>query len=309
MEDRTKGTMGGKVAVVTGAGSGQGFETALALAGMGATVVMVGRSLGRMGGPARDVRERSGNARVEVLEADLASMASVRRLAEGFLAGHGRLDVLVNNAGVFDGQRRVTEDGFEEMFAVNHLAPFLLTNLLLPLLERGAPSRVVNVNSGAHALGRLDFDDLQSERRFGLMRTYGGSKLANLLFTYELAGRLASAGAGVAVNALDPGLTATAMGSSSKTTLPGWYRRAMRLVRPRLAKSPEEGAATAIFLATSPEVEGVTGGYFADGKEKRSSRASRDGASARRLRDVSEGMVGIPARATRDGTVSSLGAS
>ena len=296
MEDRTNRTMEGKVAMVTGAGSGMGFETALALAKKGALVAMVGRSRERMEGPAREVRERSGNGRVEVLAADLSSMASVRRLAEGFGAEHDRLDVLVNNAGVFDGERRVTADGFEEMFAVNHLAPFLLTNLLLPLLEKGAPSRVVNVNSGAHALGRLDFDDLQSGRRFGLMRTYGASKLANLLFTYELAGRLANAGTGVAVNALDPGLTGTKMASAGKATLPGWHRAARRLLaRLGLEKTPEEGAATAIYLATSPEVEGVTGGYFADGKEKRSSRASRDEASALRLWGVSEGMVGISA--------------
>lgn len=308
MKDWGEG-MDGKVAMVTGAGSGQGFETALALAQKGATVALVGRSRERMEGPAREVRGRSGNGRVEVMVADLASMGSVRELASAFGAGHDRLDVLVNNAGVFDGERRVTEDGFEEMFAVNHLAPFLLTNLLLPLLERGAASRVVNVNSGAHALGRLDFDDLQSERHFGLMRTYGASKLANLLFTYELARRLANAGTGVAVNALDPGLTATAMGSSSKTTLPGWYRRAMRLVRPRLAKSPEEGAATAIFVATSPEVEGVTGGYFAGGREKRSSRASRDVATARRMWEVSSSLIGLSGeRAGRD-NAASLGAS
>lgn len=291
MEDRTSGTMAGKVAMVTGAGSGQGFETALALAKKGATVVMVGRNRGRMEGPAREVRERSGNGGIEVMAADLSSMASVRGLAEGFPARHGRLDVLVNNAGVFDGERRVTEDGFEEMFAVNHLAPFLLTNLLLDALKEGAPSRVVNVNSGAHALGRLDFLDLQSERRFGLMRTYGASKLANLLFTYELARRQANAGTGVAVNALDPGLTGTKIASADKPTLPGWHRALRRLMGSRLEKTPAEGAATAIFLATSPEVEGVTGRYFADGKEKRSSKTSRDAALARRMWQVSADLV------------------
>lgn len=162
---------------------------------------------------------------------------------------------------------------------------------------------MVNVNSGAHALGRIAFSDLQSERRFGLMRTYGASKLANLLFTYELARRQANAGTGVTVNALDPGLTATGMGSSSKTTLPGWYRRAMRLLRPQLAKTPEEGASTAIFLATSPEVEGVTGRYFADGKEKRSSRASRDEAAKERLWAVSEELVGLTGGGRAPGAV------
>lgn len=290
MEERD-GRMEGKVAMVTGAGSGQGFETALALAKKGATVVMVGRSRERMEGPVREVRERSGNGEVEVLAADLSSMASVGRLAEDFGAGHDRLDVLVNNPGVFDGERRVTEDGFEEMFAVNHLAPFLLTNLLLPLLRKGAPSRVVNVNSSAHAMAKIDFDDLQSERRFGLFRSYGASKLANLLFGYELARRLE--GSGVTVNALNPGLTATAMGSPAKTTLPGWYRLAMRLLGPFLAGSPEEGAATAVYLASSPEVEGATGGYFEGGEEKHSSRASRDEVAARRLWAVSEGLVGL----------------
>ncbi len=277
--------MEGRVCLVTGASWGIGKETALALARMGATVVMHGHDPGRSVAAADSVRRASPRDAVELVVADHSSQAGVRRLAAEVLDRHDSLHVLVNNAGVLRMRRTLTVDGLELTFALNHLAYFLLTRLLLDRLGEGAPARIVNVSSGAHARARLDLDDLQNARRFRGMGVYGQSKLANVLFTYELARRLE--GSGVTANCLHPGLVATRLGSGT----PGVIGRAMwlgtRLLKP-FALSPAKGARTSIYLATSPEVEHVSGRYFVNGEATESSPASYDEESARRLWEASE---------------------
>jgi NAD(P)-dependent dehydrogenase (short-subunit alcohol dehydrogenase family) len=224
---------------------------------------------------------------VDVFTADVSSQREVQRLGEQVLAAYPRLDVLVNNVGGYWATRHATEDGLERTFAVNHLAPFLLTHLLLDRLRSSAPARVVTVSSGAQAMGRIDFDDLQGERSYSGQRAYNQSKLANVLFTYELARRLE--GSGVTANVLHPGVVRTAFGQEDSR---GWMRLMLPVVRPFM-KTPERGAETSVYLASSPEVEGVSGRYFANSKPKTSSRASYDTAAARRLWEVSAGLVGL----------------
>lgn len=283
--DMTTARMKGKVCLVTGANSGIGKETCVALAGMQAHVVMVARDAVR-GEAARDeVRARSGNPDVELMLADFAYQASVRRLAADFQRIHGRLDVLVNNAGALFTQRSVTVDGVERTFAVNHLSAFLLTNLLLDVLRAGAPSRIVNVASRAHRRGGpLDFDDLQSTRRYVPFRVYGRSKLANILFTQELARRLA--GTAVTVNALHPGVVRTGF-AQGQNGLTGVF---FRLLRPFMLDA-RQGAETVVYLASSSEVEGITGGYFANKRLVEPHPRARDVASARRLWEVSAALT------------------
>ena len=277
--------MNGRVCLVTGASSGIGQETALALARMGATVVMHGHDPERSAAAADAVRLASPQGAVELIVADLSSQAEVRRLAAEVLQRHDSLHVLVNNAGVLRVRRTLTVEGLELTFALNHLAYFLLTQLVLDRLRKSAPARVVNVSSGAHARARLDFEDLQNARRFRGMGAYGQSKLANVLFTYELARRLE--GSGVAANCLHPGFVATRFGSGN----PGVMGRAMwlgtRLARP-FALSSARGARTSIYLATSPEVEHVSGRYFVNGKATPSSPASYDEESGLRLWEASQ---------------------
>ncbi len=277
--------MVGRVCLVTGASSGIGRETALALARMGATVVMQGHDPERSAAAADAVRRASPQGAVELMVADLSSQAEVRRLAAEVLQRHDSLHVLVNNAGVLRMRRTLTVDGLEQTFALNHLAYFLLTRLLLDRLGESAPARIVNVSSVAHQRARLDFDDLQNARRSNGMGVYGQSKLANVLFTYELARRLE--GSGVTANCLHPGLVATRFGSGNL----GVVGRAMwlgtRLMRP-FALSPAKGARTSIYLSTSQEVEHVSGRYFVNGKATASSPASYDEESARRLWEASE---------------------
>ncbi len=282
-------TMQGNICLVTGATSGIGKETALGLAQMGATVVMVARDRER-GEAARDkIRARSGNQHVDLLLADLSSQQSVRQLAGQFRQNYPALHVLVNNAGVFSLRRRTTIDGLELMFAVNYLAPFLLTNLLLDMLKASAPSRIVNVSSAAHEAGYLNMDDLQSEKSYRFMRPYGQSKLALLLFTYELARRLE--GTGVTVNALHPGFVSTNIG---QTGLRGIARSAAKSVTSLAGISPEEGAKTSIYLASSPDVAGSSGKYFVKSIPRRSAPISYDEALARRLWDESAKLVHLP---------------
>lgn len=277
--------MDGRVCLVTGASSGIGRETALALARMGATVVMHGRDPDRAAAAADAVRKASPRGDVKLVVADLSSQAEVRRLAAEVLDSHDSLHVLVNNAGVIRTRRELTADGLEQTFALNHLAYFLLTELLLDRLRESAPARVVNVSSAAHARAPLDFDDLQNERRFGGMSVYGQSKLANVLFTYELARRLE--GSGVTANCLHPGFVGTRFGTGNSGPI-GWaVWLATRLARP-FALSPAKGARTTIHLATSPEVEGVSGRYFAKSTATESSQASYNEESARRLWVTSE---------------------
>ncbi len=279
-------TMQGTICLVTGATSGIGKETALGLAQMGATVVMVARDRERGEAARGEIRARSGNQHVDLLLADLSSQQSVRQLAEQFRQNYPALHVLINNAGVFSLRRRTTVDGLELMFAVNYLAPFLLTNLLLDMLKASASSRIVNVSSAAHEAGYMNMDDLQSEKSYRFMRPYGQSKLALLLFTYELARRLE--GTGVTVNALHPGFVSTNIG---QTGLRGIARSVAKSVTSLAGISPEEGAKTSIYLASSPDVAGISGKYFAKSIPRRSAPISYDEALARRLWDESAKLV------------------
>ncbi len=280
--------MNGRTCLITGATSGIGRATAIELARRGATLVLVARDRGRGEDTVREIRERTDNCEVTLMLADLSSQQSIRELAREFLATNRPLHVLLNNAGVVNLHRTLTVDGIETVFAVNHLGYFLLTNLLLDRLKQSAPARIVNVASEVHKIGALDFDDLQNERRFRSMRVYGQSKFANILFTYELARRLA--GTNVTVNCLHPGAVATGLGKNNGA----WAQVLVRILG-TFFRTPEQGAATSIYLASSPAVAGVSGKYFMNGKERRSSKASYDDAAAKRLWDISAQMTGIGA--------------
>ena len=251
-----------RICLVTGATSGIGKATTLALATAGARVILVGRSLEKGESTRAEIVRGSGNDRVDLLVADLSSQQAIRHLAAEIDNRYPHLHVLVNNAGGIWSKRLVTVDGLETTFAVNHLAYFLLTSLLLNLLKASADARVVNVGSAWHS-GVINFDDLQSEQSYSMLRAYRQSKLANLLFTYELARRLA--GSGVTANAVHPGFVASSFGRHA-----GWFSYGTVLAKP-FGKSPEQGARTSIYLASSPEVDGVSGKYFIDCKETRSS--------------------------------------
>lgn len=275
--------MNGKVCMITGANSGIGKTTALGLAKMGATVVMVCRNRSRGEAALAEIKAESGNQAVDLILADLSSQASIRQLAGDFRARYQQLHVLVNNAGVFLSKRSVTADGIETHFAVNYLAPFLLTNLLLDPLEAGAPARIVNVAGEYHRKATMDFDDLMCEKDYSASRANNQAKLALILFTYELARRLE--GTGVTVNCLHPGAVATGM-VEKDPDFPPFSHFLYRLVKPFFA-SPEKGAETSIYLASSPEVEGVTGKYFIKKAAVESSPESHDVSIARRLWEVS----------------------
>lgn len=268
------GSMSGRVVMVTGANAGMGKEIVLALAAMSAHVVMVSRARARGEAAQVEVRAKTGNDEVELLVADLSSQQAIRNLVREFNAGHDRLHVLINNAGVTLRRRVETADGFESVFATNHLGPFLLTNLLLPVLTASAPSRVVIVASGAHAMGKVDFDDLQSARKYDEIRAYNQSKLANLLFTYQLARRIA--GTLVTANASDPGFVKTNLRVPFPYSIFSFLRGAA-----------VDGARPTVYLASSPEVEGVSGRYFNRKGEANSSQLSKDEKVAARLWSVS----------------------
>lgn len=271
---------------MTGASSGIGEETALALAKLGARVVLLCRSPERAEASRRRIVAESGNDAVEVRLADFASLDDVRRAGTEIAAELSTLRILVNNAGTIHLRRGVTIDGFERTFAVNHLAPFVLTRLLLPVLERSAPARIVNVASEGHKFGRIDLDDLQSERSYSAMKVYGTSKLANVLFTHELARRLE--GSGVTANSLHPGAVGSRLGSNH-----GIGRIGMKLLRPFLL-TPARGARTSVWAATSPELDGVSGRYFAKCREAKSSTQARDSALAAALWKASSELAGLP---------------
>ncbi len=276
----------GKIVMVTGANSGIGKVTALELARKGATVVMVCRNRSKAEAAQAEIIAQSGNEQVELIIADFAALDSVRRGAAEFLSRHDRLDVLVNNAGLYVDQRTLSHDGYELTFAVNHLAPFLLTNLLLDALRAAAPARVVNVSSGAHMAGHIRFNDLQATRGYIGVRAYSDSKLANILFSNELARRMA--GSGVTSNSLHPGAVATNFGADAQ----GIFRFAFGLMRPFFI-SPEQGAQTSIYLASSPEVEGISGKYFADQRPQRASNEANNAEVQQKLWEVSSQLVGL----------------
>lgn len=280
---------GDKTALVTGATSGLGLETSVKLAGLGAELVLVARDRARGEAAVASVKKRSGSNRVSLMLCDFASLAQVRGLAANFIASRSKLHILVNNAGSVSPKREVTGDGIERTFAVNHLGPFLLTNLLVELLKRSAPARVVTVASIAQARGDMPFDDLQFERGgYAIMRAYARSKLANVLFTRELARRLA--GTGVTATCLHPGAVATNIWSHAP-----WYARPLLSVAKLFMIGPEQGADPIVYLATSPEVEGVTGAYYEGTRKVLPSPIAREEATARRLWARSATLAGLPA--------------
>ncbi|HZN14567.1 MAG TPA: SDR family oxidoreductase [Acidimicrobiales bacterium] len=281
--------MNGKTVIVTGGNSGIGLETAVALARAGADVVITARDAERGKQAVADIKQRSGSDAVDLVLFDLGSLESTRAGAAELLDRCPRIDVLVNNAGVVLTDRRETVDGFESTFAINHLGPFLLTSRLLDRIKASAPSRIVNVASTAHRGARkgLDYDDLQNSKNYKGMRVYSQSKLANILFTNELARRLE--GTGVTVNSLHPGTVRTGYGRDGDST--GMLRIGIA-IGSRFFLSPEKGAATSVYLASSPDVAGVTGEYFVKQKVKRPTAAARDADAARRLWEASEELVG-----------------
>jgi retinol dehydrogenase 14 len=278
-------SMAGKVALITGATSGIGQASALGLARLGATVVLVARNQEK-GLTVRDaIRAQSGNPHVEVLFADLSSQQAVRELAASFQQRYTQLHVLVNNAGGIFFSRETTVDGLELTFALDHLAYVLLTDLLLDTLRASVPARIINVSSNAEARGRINFDDLQATRRYAAFPVYAQAKLANMLFTYELARRLA--GSGVTVNAVRPGPVATNFGGSGRS----WLNRLFPLIFRVIGKSPVEAAETVIMLASAPELAGVSGKAFYDGHEQQTSAHSHDSAIQQRLWQVSAELI------------------
>jgi NAD(P)-dependent dehydrogenase (short-subunit alcohol dehydrogenase family) len=279
-------SMQGKICLVTGATSGIGKATALGLAQMGATVIMVARDRARGEAVQSELKAQSGNNAIDLLLADLSSQQSIRELARQVQQRYTHLHVLINNAGTFSLFRHETVDGLELTFAVNQLAPFLLTNLLLDLLKASAPARIVNVDSDAHEQGYINMDDLQSEKSYRAMRVYGQSKLALLLTSYELARRLQ--GTGVTVNCLHPGFVGTNIGQEGMGPL---VQAAAKFVISRLGISPEEGAKTSLYLASSPDVEHITGKYFVKCIPRRSAPISYNEQLQRQVWDASAKLV------------------
>jgi NAD(P)-dependent dehydrogenase (short-subunit alcohol dehydrogenase family) len=277
--------MDDKVVLITGGTSGIGKAAATALAAMGAEVVVIGRNRERGEAALGEIRRASDSEKVSLMLADLAVQAEVRKLANTFRERHERLDVLVNNAGLIQSKRTETPDGIELTFAVNHLAPFLLTNLLLGLLEKSAPSRIVTVSSEARRGAEIDFDDLQSERRYRAFPVYGMTKKANILFTYELAERLE--GTGVVANCVHPGGVNTNFGNDNRS--PGILL--FRAFKPFM-RTPEQGADTVIYLASSPEAAEMNGKYLTD-REEVSPAEPRDAVAQKRLWEVSEALTNL----------------
>ena len=279
--------MANKIVLITGGTGGIGKATAIGLGAMGARVGITGRDVARGEQAATDIRAASGNRAVDAFAADMTSQAEVRRLAAAVLSAYPRLDVLINNVGGFWAHRHLTADGLEQTLALNHLAPFLLTNLLLDRLKASTPARVVTVSSGEQARGRIDFDDLQGAQKYSGQRAYSQSKLGNVMFTMELARRLE--GAGVTATCLHPGVVRTNFGNEDQA----WYFAVIsRLVRPML-KTPAKGAETSIYLASSREVDGVTGQLFANRKSKRANEAAYDTNMTARLWSASAELAGM----------------
>ncbi|HEY2289484.1 MAG TPA: SDR family oxidoreductase [Thermoanaerobaculia bacterium] len=280
--------MQGKTILITGATNGIGLEAAVELARRGARMFLVGRDPERTEAAVAQVKARGGSSDVSSFLCDFSSQASIRKLAEEVLGKLDRLDVLINNAGAVNKKRELTVDGIEKTFAVNHLGYFLLTNLLLDLLKRSAPARVVTVASIGHRRGTLDFDDLGFERGgYWIMKAYTRSKLANVLFAAELARRLA--GTGVTSNSLHPGSVATNIWSGA----PAWTKPLIQILYRPFFLSPEEGGSFIVQLAADPQLEGVTGKYFEKGVAVPPAPLAQDEALARKLWDVSAAMTGL----------------
>jgi len=283
------GSMTGKTVLITGATAGIGRVTARELAAAGATMILVARSREKAEATRAWIKDQTGNSRVDLIIADLSSLAQVGDVAKQ-VTSRGALNVLVNNVGAIFQRRAESADGIEMTFALNHLAPFFLTNLLLDSLNRGAPSRVVTVSSDAHVRAIMNFDDLEGKKRYRAWAAYGQSKLANLLFTYELARRLD--GSATTANALHPGFVASEFGKNN-----GRFMQVVMSIAQRLgAIGVEEGALTSIYLASSMEVERATGKYFVKCQPHDSSPGSRDQQSMRRLWETSAKMTGLAAR-------------
>lgn len=281
----TDSSMKGRVCVITGATAGIGQATAAGLAERGATVVLVARSPDKARASAEEIIRATGNERVQTVIADLSVQAQVRAAAAEIAGRFPAIHVLVNNAGVYTRRREVTADWIETQLAVNHLAPFLLTNLLMDRLRAGAPARVVNVSSDAHKAGTIRWDDIGLEEGYKGLRAYANTKLMNILFTRELARRVDASR--VTANALHPGVVGTSLLIGGFAPI-GWFKRFLR--------TPEQGASTSIYLASSPEVAGVTGGYYKDEKPIKPSAAARDDEAARRLWTLSEQLTGLAPR-------------
>src|SRR5712664_2652407 len=272
--------MTGKTCLITGGNSGIGKATALGLARMGANIVIVSRSKEKGEAALAEIVAKSGNRNVELMLADMSSQDSIRKFAGDFKAGHEKLHLLVNNAGVYLTRRTTTVEGLESTFAINHLGPFLLTNLLLDLLKASAPSRIVNVTSDAHNGAKVNFEDLQGEKKFSGWKAYGQSKLAMILFTHELAKRID--GTGVTVNSAHPGVVRTNFANNN-----GLVTFGFRLMRPFII-SPATAAKRILYVATSPDLDGVNGKYFTKMHEVKSSQESYEDDSAKRLWQISE---------------------
>jgi len=276
--------MNGKVCLVTGANSGIGKEAALGLARVGATVVIVARDRKKGEATVSEIRQATGNQNVYLIVADLSSMMSVRDLASTFLGEYPKLHVLINNAGTYLPKRITTADGYEAVFATNHLGHFLLTSLLLDLLKSSAPSRIINVTSDAHRGAEIDFEDLMQEKKYSAFKAYHQSKLANVLFTYQLSKLLE--GTGVTVNCLHPGVVRTGFGKD----MGGLFSISVKLAGPFMMRSAKAAQAL-VYMASAPELEKVSGKHFAKGREKESSRESHDMNAAERLWQVSEDLT------------------
>jgi NAD(P)-dependent dehydrogenase (short-subunit alcohol dehydrogenase family) len=287
----TSKNMSGRICMITGASSGIGKAAALELARLGATVVLVCRDRNKGESVVDEIVRMHGNRTVDLFIADLSSQESIRSLAREYINKYDQLHVLINNAGVYFTKRRVTVDGIEMMFAVNYLSRFLLTNLLLDVLKKSEPARIINVSGSHHSKGTINFDDLQWQSNYSGSRAIAQSKLAEVLSTHELARRLE--GTAVTVNSLHPGVVATGLIDKDED-FPRLFKYIFRLIKPFL-RSPEKGAETVIYLASSTEVEGVTGQYFVDKRIHKSSPESYDVALAQRLWDVSMTLTNLNA--------------
>ena len=287
----SKARLDGKTVVITGGNTGIGKETALDLAGRGARVILACRDLAKAENAASQIRETSGNGNVLVKKLDLASLKSIRSFADEILGEESRLDILINNAGIMQCPHWKTEDGFEMQFGVNHLGHFLLTNLLIDLLKKSAPSRIVNVSSLSHRWGKINFDDLTGDKNYNARVAYSQSKLANVLFTRELSKRLMATG--VTANSLHPGVVKTELGrhmSFNKSLLKNFFYIPLFWV---VFKTPTQGAQTTIHCAVAEELEKISGRYFSDCAEKEPAEQAKDDGVAKQLWEVSAALVGL----------------